>query len=56
MEQIRTVKLKLDIQPKDIKPTIDAYTKAYNLVCQTGWNDKDYNGVSLHLEAPLPQG
>jgi len=31
-----------------IQPTINAYTKAFNLVCQAGWNDSDSNGVSLH--------
>jgi len=48
MLEIRTIKVLLNIPISDILPTIQAYTKAYNLVCQTGWNDKDFNGVSLH--------
>lgn len=44
----RTAKLRLDIPPDTIKPTIGAYTKAFNFVCQRGWNDGDFNGVSLH--------
>jgi len=48
MKLVRTVKLKLDIPLEVIKPTVDAYTKAFNFVCQTGWNDSNSNGVSLH--------
>lgn len=48
MKLIRTVKLKLDIPIETIQPTFDTYTKAFNFVCQTGWNDSDSNGVSLH--------
>lgn len=48
MKLVRTVKLKLDIPAEIIKPTIEAHTKAFNFVCQTGWNDSDSNGVSLH--------
>lgn len=48
MKLVRTVKLKLDIPIEIIKPTIEAYTKAFNFVCQTGWKDSDSNGVSLH--------
>uniref|UniRef100_A0A6M3KU14 Putative transposase n=1 Tax=viral metagenome TaxID=1070528 RepID=A0A6M3KU14_9ZZZZ len=48
MKLTRTAKLKLDIPVEAIKPTIDAYTRAFNLVSQTGWNDSDSNGVSLH--------
>lgn len=44
----RIIKIKLDIPIETIKPTIEAYTKAFNFVCQTGWNDSDANGVSLH--------
>ena len=48
MELIRTIKVKLN-QPKEMfEPTIQAYTKAYNFVCQTGYDSKDFNGVSLH--------
>jgi transposase len=48
MKLTRTVKLKLDIPIETIKPTVEAYTKAFNFVCQKGWNDSDSNGVSLH--------
>lgn len=48
MKLIRTVKLKLNISPDEIKPTIEAYTTAFNYVCSIGWQDKDFNGVSLH--------
>ena len=48
MKLIRTIKLKLDIPKSDILSTIQAYTNAYNLVCQQGWQDKDYNAISLH--------
>jgi len=48
MELTRTIKLKLNIPIEIIKPTINAYTEAFNSICQTGWNDSDSNGVSLH--------
>jgi IS605 OrfB family transposase len=48
MKLTRTVKLKLDIPIETVKPTVEAYTKAFNFVCQKGWNDGDSNGVSLH--------
>jgi len=48
MKLVRTVKLKLDIPVETIQPTVDAYTSAFNFVCQQGWNDSDSNGVSLH--------
>ena len=44
----RTIKIKLNISPDGIKPTLEAYTNAFNYVCQVGWQDKDFNGVSLH--------
>ena len=48
MKLLRTIKLKLNIPPDFIKPTVEAYTKAFNFVCQTGWDDSDSDGVSLH--------
>ena len=48
MKLTRTIKLKLDIPESEFLPTIQAYTQAYNLVCQQGWQDKDYNAISLH--------
>ena len=44
----RTIKIKLQISPEEILPTIKAYTKAYNFVCNKGWEENDRNGVSLH--------
>lgn len=48
MKLTRTIKIKLNIPVDEIKPTLEAYTDAFNYVCQTGWQDKDLNGVSLH--------
>jgi len=48
MKLTRTIKIKLNIPIETVKPTIEAYTKAFNFVCQVGWNDSDSNGVSLH--------
>ena len=48
MKLTRTIKLKLNIPESEVIPTIQAYTKAYNLVSQQGWQDKDYNAISLH--------
>lgn len=53
MKLIRTIKLKLDISTEVIKPTIEAYTKAFNFVCQMGWDNSDSNGVSLHNKTYL---
>lgn len=49
MDIIKTVKLKLSTPPNVFMPTIQAYTKAYNYICQTAWdNDKTTDGVLLH--------
>jgi len=48
MKLTRTIKLKLDIPETEILSTVQAYTKAYNLICQQGWQDNDYNAISLH--------
>ena len=48
MKLTRAAKLVIQAQPEAFQPTIDAYTKAYNLVCQTGWDAQETNGVSLH--------
>jgi len=44
----RTVKIILEENPNIFQSTIDNYTKAFNYICQVGWKDKDFNGVSLH--------
>jgi predicted transposase len=36
------------MQPEKILPTIQAYTKAFNFVCQVGFAKKNTDGVSLH--------
>jgi putative transposase len=48
MKLIRTAKIKLNISADEILPTMQAYTKAFNLVSAVGFEDKDKNGVSLH--------
>lgn len=49
MKQLRrTIKIKLEIDPKSVLPTIKAYTKAYNYICDVGWRDQDSNPVTLH--------
>jgi IS605 OrfB family transposase len=48
MKLIRTAKIKLNMLPAEILPTLQAYTKAFNFVCATGFPKKDKNGVSLH--------
>ena len=48
MELVRTIKLKVDLSPDVIMPTIKAYTEAFNSVCAIGWKDNDSNGISLH--------
>ncbi|MCK4505046.1 MAG: hypothetical protein KAW14_05480, partial [Candidatus Aegiribacteria sp.] len=44
----RTARIKLPIAPKQIRPTIEAVTRAFNYVCQIGYKDHDFNSVSLH--------
>lgn len=48
MKQIRTVKLQLKVDSKIFKPTLVAYTNAFNYVCQTAWDNQEFNGVRLH--------
>ena len=48
MKLIRTAKIKLNISAAEMLPTMQAYTKAFNFVCATGFPTKDKNGVSLH--------
>lgn len=48
MQMSRTIKIKLDIPIETIKPTVKAYTKAFNFVCQVGWDNSNSDGVSLH--------
>lgn len=48
MKLCRTIKLKLNTNPSEWYDTFDAYTKAYNHICKIGYEENDYNGVSLH--------
>ena len=48
MKLIRTARIKLNLSVADVQPTILAYTKAFNHVCQVGFNSKDKNSISLH--------
>src|SRR5690606_4944025 len=48
MKQIRTVKLQLKVDSKMVKPTLEAYTNAFNYVCQSAWDNQEVNGVGLH--------
>lgn len=48
MKQIRTVKIQLKVDSEIFKPTIEAYTQAFNYVCEIAWNNQEFNGVKLH--------
>jgi IS605 OrfB family transposase len=48
MKLSRTARLKLNVEVDKILPSLQAYTKAFNLVCQVGYNAKQYNGIELH--------
>lgn len=48
MKQIRTAKVQLKVSKDMFKPTLDAYTKAFNYVCKTAWDNQEFNGVRLH--------
>jgi len=48
MKQIRTVKIQLKVNSQVFKPTIDAYIQAFNFVCNTAWDNQEFNGVKLH--------
>jgi putative transposase len=48
MKLTRTAKIKLNISPNEILPTLVSYTKAFNFVCQKGFDKKEKNGINLH--------
>ena len=50
MKLIRTVKLKLNVAPQEMLPTLKAYTHAYNFVCTHGWEENEFNSVNLHKD------
>ena len=48
MRLTRTIRIPLDARTEQVLPSMEAYTKAFNLVCRRGWDDSDSNGISLH--------
>jgi len=44
----RTLKLKLSLPVGDILPTVEEYTRAFNLVAQRAFEDGDFNSISVH--------
>ena len=48
MKISRTARLKLNISENEVLPSLVAYTNAFNLVCQTGYDSKIFNGIELH--------
>lgn len=48
MKHIRTIKIQLKVKANTFKPTIQAYTNAFNYVCKTAWENQEFNGVRLH--------
>jgi IS605 OrfB family transposase len=48
MKLSRTAKLKLNIKADQILPSLQAYTKAFNFVCQIGFDNKISNAIDLH--------
>lgn len=38
----------LKVSNNTFKPTLDAYTTAFNYVCKTAWDNQEFNGVRLH--------
>lgn len=47
MKLLRTARVKLE-KSDALVASIISYTKAYNHVCEIGFADSDYNGISLH--------
>ena len=43
----KTVKIKLDIKVEELLPTFQAYTSAFNFICQLGYSKKNYNVIDL---------
>lgn len=48
MKLIRTAKIKLNIKVEEFLPTLKAYTKAFNFVCDIGFEKKISNKFALH--------
>ncbi len=50
MRLVKTAKIKLDISPKELLPTYEAYTKAFNYIAEVGYNQKLYNCIELQKQ------
>ena len=48
MKLVRTAKIKLNIKAEEILPTLEAYTKAFNFVCEIGFEKKESSKFALH--------
>ncbi|MFA5757998.1 MAG: hypothetical protein WC942_01275 [Clostridia bacterium] len=51
MKVTRTASVKLDVSPQEsqnLLQTLEAYTKAYNFCCSTGFQNNTKNGIVLH--------
>ena len=43
----KTVKIKLNVKVEELLPTFQAYTNAFNFICQIGYSKKNYNLIDL---------
>ena len=49
MKIVRTAKIKLDdVSVSEVLPTLQAYSAAYNLACQAGFEQKTHSQVKIH--------
>ena len=53
MKLRKTARIKLDIRKDEVLPTFQAYTNAFNFVCQVGYPKKCYNSITLHQKTYL---
>jgi hypothetical protein len=45
----RTARIKLDLRPSDVLPTMQAYTEAFNFCCQIGYSQTgSFTNKTLH--------
>jgi putative transposase len=44
----KTAKIKLNLSVKEVLPTMQAYTQAFNFVAEIGFEKKEKNGIRLH--------
>ena len=48
MRLVKTIKIKLDVNPELLMPTIKAYTNSFNYISQLGFSNKICNSIELH--------